>query len=79
MAVREGRFSWERHERMARKQSEAPYHMWCRPSGQKADQTRPRTQIANLASFYQGSSEPIETTIPSRYSKKPYHLMDSTI
>ncbi len=34
-----------------REQSEAPYHMWCRPSGQRADQTPPRMQIANLASF----------------------------
>jgi hypothetical protein len=60
-----------------REQSEALYPMWCRPSGQRADQTPQRTQIANLASFYQGSSEPTETTIPSKSSKRPYHLLYS--
>ncbi len=55
-----------------REQSRVPYHMWCRPSGRRADWTPPRTQIANLASFY-GSSEPTKMTIPSKCSKRPYH------
>jgi hypothetical protein len=60
-----------------REQHEAPYHMWCRPSGQRADQTPQKMQIANLASFYQGSPEPTKTTIPSKCSKRPYHLPSS--
>jgi hypothetical protein len=58
-------------------QSEVPSHMWYRPFGNWADRIPPKTQTTCLASFYQGSSGPIETTIPKKCNKRPFHLLSS--
>ena len=58
-------------------QSEVPSHMWYRPFGNRADRIPRRTQTTCLASFYQGSSGPIETTIPKKCNKRPFHLLSS--
>ena len=57
-----------------KEQLEVPSHMWYRPFGNWADRIPLRTQTTFLASFYQCSSEPIATTIPSRCNKnkRPY-------
>jgi hypothetical protein len=58
-------------------QSEVPSHMWYRPFGNRADRIPPKTQTTCLASFYQGSSGPIETTIPKKCNKRPFLLLSS--
>ena len=44
-----------------REQSQIPSHLWHRPSGRMEDATHPSMMTGNLASFYQGSTEPSET------------------
>jgi hypothetical protein len=58
-------------------QSEVPSHMWYRPFGNREDRIPPKTQTTCLASFYQGSSDPTETTIPRKFNKRPFHLLSS--
>ncbi len=53
-------------------QSEVPSHMWYRPFGNQADRIPLKMQTTCLVSFYQGSSRPIETTIPKKCNKKPF-------
>jgi hypothetical protein len=54
-----------------KQQSEIPFHMWLRPSGRRADPTLPETMMANLAAFYQGSTDPLETETRPRNNRKP--------
>jgi hypothetical protein len=58
-------------------QSEVPSHMWYRPFGNRADRIPQKMQTTCLASFYQGSSEPIETMIPKKCNKRPFLLLSS--
>ena len=58
-------------------QSEVPSHMWYRPFGNRADRIPLKTQTTCLVSFYQGSSGPIETTIPKKCNKRPFLLLSS--
>ena len=58
-------------------QSEVPSHMWYRPYGNRADRIPLKMQTTCLASFYQGSSEPTETTIPRKSNKRPYLSLSS--
>ena len=53
-------------------QSEVPSHMWYRPFGNREDRIPVKTQTTCLASFYQGSSEPIAMTTPKKCNKRPF-------
>jgi hypothetical protein len=61
-----------------KEQSEVPSHMWYRPLGNRDDRIPPKTQTTCLASFYRGSSDPTETTIPKKCNKRPSRFACST-
>jgi hypothetical protein len=58
-------------------QSEVPSRMWYRPFGNRADRIPLNTQTTCLVSFYQGSSGPIDMTIPKKCNKRPFLSLSS--
>jgi hypothetical protein len=75
MADREGRFLQECHEPLAKGtvQGTISHVVQAFRAKGRLNPTKD-TDIKLLASFYQGRSEPTETAILSKCSKRPYHL-----
>ena len=63
--------------RWLKAQSEVPFHMWFRPSGNWADRIPLKTQTTSLASFYRGNSEPTEMTITKKCNKRLFLSLSS--
>jgi hypothetical protein len=61
-----------------RKQSEIPYRMYARPSGNTGNQTQPRTMTYSLASFYQDFTDHSEMKILAKSNRKLSHLASSS-
>jgi hypothetical protein len=60
-----------------KEQSTVPSHMWYRPFRNLEDRIPLKTQTTCLASFYQGSSEPIAMTTPKKFNKRPFPFASS--
>ena len=55
-------------------QSEVPFHMSHRPSGEITSQTQQKMMMANLEEFYQGSTETTKTGTQIQNNKGHPHL-----
>ena len=56
-------------------QTEVPFHMLCRPSGQREDRTPQKTRTMSLASLYHDRSKNTRPQIPNKNNKRPYHIL----